>query len=135
MKVFMLMTFLAIAMSAVSTNAIATDYWVSTGEEIGFGLSNGELVNVYYSPQEQGTREFTSWHSTIAAWNKVAGMSFYYRDTSIPNDPWHWWRNAAVGYIWPKVEQSLYSGSTTIEYKFSFRQVTTPVMFVHVEIE
>jgi len=44
-------------------------------------------------------------------------------------------RNAAVGFMWPKTEQSLYSGSATIEYKFVFQQWTTPVMFLHVEIE
>ena len=127
--------FSVMTLSLISTNAIAANYTVTTGEEIDFMLYNSDMSTVYYAPQEQGTTDFTSWHSTLAAFDKVAAMSFYYRDTSIPNDPWHWWRNAAVGYLWPKVAQSLYSGSDTIEYKFTFQQWTTPLMVIHVEIE
>ena len=90
---------------------------------------------VYYSPNEQGTRTFTSWHSSVIAFDKVAAMSFYYRDASVPNDSWHQWANSSVNYLWPKATQSLYSGSNTIQYKFVFQEWTTPAMSIHVEIQ
>jgi hypothetical protein len=113
----------------------AADYVVSTGGEINFTLTTEESCNVYYYPNEQGTRTFTAWHETVIAWDKVAGLSFYYRDTSVPNDPWHLWDNKSVGFLWPKATQSLYSGSSTIEYKFVFKEWTTPLMNIHVKIE
>lgn len=114
---------------------VAENYVINTGEEVDFVLTEEGPCTVYYYPNEQGTRTFTSWHSTIIAWDKVAAVSFYYRDSSIPNDPWHSWTNKGVGYLWPKATQSLYSGSNTIEYMFVFQEWTTPVMGIHVAIQ
>jgi len=119
--------------SLVRANTI--EYTVQTGETIVVMLPQDDTAIVYYSPHEQGTRWFTSWHESALYWDKVAAMTFYWRDSSVPNDPWHSWRNAAVGFLWPKVEQSLYSGSNTIEYKFVFKQWTAVVLGIRVSIQ
>ncbi len=110
-----------------SGNAYAdnVDYYIGTGDTIGFMLPEWDTATVYYSPNEQGTREFTTWHESLYYWDKSAYMNFYWRDASIPGDPWHLWRYAGVFYMW-KTEQSLYSGSSSIEYKFFFKNYDAP---------
>lgn len=135
-KNFILLILFAFMMAIVLPSKVfATDYIVNTGEEINFVLTEEGQCIVYYYPEEQGTRTFTSWHSTAIAWDKVAAVTFYYRDIAVPNDPWHSWDNKAVGYLWPKTTQSLYSGSSTIQYKFVFQEWTTPIMGIHVVIQ
>ncbi len=104
----------------VSADYTTTRY-ISTGQEIAFLLhgSDGETVKVYYYPHEKGTRKFEAWHNTPYYWNKVAAMTFSWTDNG--GQTWHEWRNAPVGYYWPKVKQDLYSGSSNIGYKFEFK--------------
>lgn len=128
---------LTIALCAMATPATATkEYTISTGEEICIFLTVDENdAVVYYSPQEQGNRMFEAWHTAFLNYGKVAGMTFYWTDTSVPNHQWHEWRNTAVRFYWPKTTQNLYSGSNTIAYKFAFRASSiNDVMPVRIKI-
>ena len=117
-------TLLAVLLCAMVT-PVSADYtttrYISTGQEISFILdgSGGETVIVYYYPNEAGTRKFEAWHTTLYYWNKHAGMTFSWTDDG--GQTWHEWRNAAVGFYWPKVKQDLYSGSSNIGYRFEFK--------------
>ena len=125
------------ALCATTMPVSATkEYTISTGEEICIFLTvNENDAVVYYFPQEQGNRMFKSWHTSWLNYGKAAGMTFYWTDTSVPNRQWHAWRNAAVGFYWPKTVQNLYSGSDTIAYKFAFRASSiNDVMPVRVKI-
>lgn len=106
---------------------------IITGQETGFVLYPDDLAVIYYFPRQQGNRMFTAWHTNLVALDQAAGMDFYWKDTSNPNDYWHLWRHAAVGY-WPKTSQNLYSGSNTIGYKFEFRQWTDYPLPIHIKI-
>ncbi len=117
-----------------STSAYAADHIISTGENT-FVIWDGDTANVYFFPNESGTVELTAWHTSFVYWDKVAAMSFYWRDNSVPNDPWHQWRNTAVGYIWPKVEQSLDSGSSTIQYKFVLQPLDADFLGITIKLE
>ncbi len=110
------------AMATMPAAAATREYTIFTGEEICIFLTVDENdAVVYYSPQEQGNRMFKAWHTAMLNYNKAAGMTFYWTDTSVSNHQWHAWRNACVGFYWPKTTQNLYSGSNTIAYKFGFR--------------
>ena len=116
---------LTMALLCVIAMPAAADYTttrhISTGQEIGFLLhgSDGETVNVYYYPNEAGTRKFEAWHTTPMYLSKCAGMTFSW--TNNGGQTWYKWRNAAVGFYWPKTKQDLYSGSSNIGYKFEFK--------------
>lgn len=98
----------------------ATTRYISTGQEISFLLyGDGETAIVYYYPNEAGTRKFEAWNTTPYYWDKCAGMTFSWTDNG--GQTWHEWRNAAVGFYWPKVKQDLYSGSSNIGYRFEFK--------------
>jgi hypothetical protein len=117
-----------------STSAHAADHVIGMGEN-SLVIWDGDTANVYFFPKAAGTVELTAWHSTYLYWDKVAAMSFYWRDNSVPNDPWHQWRNAAVGFLWPEVEQSLYSGSSTIQYKFVLQPLEADFLGVTIKLE
>lgn len=117
-----------------STSAQAADRVIHTGEN-SFMIWDGDTANVYFYPNAAGTVELTAWHTSYVYYNKVAAMSFYWRDNSVPNDPWHQWRNAAVGYTWPKLEQSLYSGSSSIQYKFVLQPLDADFLAIVIKLE
>jgi len=73
--------------------AANVDYYIGTGDLIGFMLPHWDTATVCYSPSEQGIREFTAWHETAWYWSESAFLNFYWRDASVPGDPWHNWRN------------------------------------------
>lgn len=136
-KTIIVAVLLIVALCAVVAPATATkEYTISTGEEICIYLTVDENDTVvYYSPQEQGNRMFKAWHTSFLNYDKVAGMTFYWTDTSVSNHQWHSWRNTGVGFYWPKTTQNLYSGSNTIAYKFAFRASSIDdVMPVHIKI-
>ena len=116
---------LTMVLLCVMATPVVADYTttrhISTGQEIGFFLhgSDGETVVVYYYPNEAGTRKFEAWHTTPIYWDKCAGMTFSW--TNNGGQTWHKWRNAPVGFYWPKTKQNLYSGSSNIGYKFEFK--------------
>ncbi len=122
----------AMAMPTVSAG-YTTQYRVLTGQQISFFLhaADGEIVEVYYWPNEVGNRKFEAWHSTLYYWDKAAAMSFYWTDNG--GKTWNLWRNAAVGY-WPKTTQNLYSGSTNIGYKFVFKVYNADYLTINVKI-
>ncbi|NOY35592.1 MAG: hypothetical protein GXP44_01575 [bacterium] len=137
-KIFGMTVVMVLMISALSAPAVwaeTSEYTIQTDETLVIMLYKNDTAIVYYSPCEQGTRWFTSWHESALYWNKVAAMTFYWRDSSIPDDPWHSWRDASVGFLWPKVEQSLYSATHNIEYKFVFKQWTAVTLGIRVSIE
>lgn len=109
------------AMATLAAADYTTTRYISTGQEMEFLLhgTDGETAIVYYYPNEAGTRKFEAWHTTPIYWDKCAGMTFSW--TNDDGQTWHKWRNAAVGFYWPKTKQDLYSGSSNIGYKFEFK--------------
>jgi len=111
------------------------DYYIGTGDLIGFMLPEWDTATVYYLPNEQGIKEFTAWHESLWYWDKSAFLNFYWRDASIPGDPWHLWRSIVAEFLL-KTEQGLYSGSASIEYKFFFKNYDAPYgLAIRVEIQ
>jgi hypothetical protein len=49
----------ATAVSAVKTVTL------TTGQETGFWVWEGEPVEVYYSPNQQGNKMFSTWHKSL----------------------------------------------------------------------
>lgn len=119
--VTILLAVLFCTMIAPASADYTTTRYINTGQELSFILDGvgGETEIVYYFPNEVGTRKFEAWHATPYYWDKVAGMTFSWTDNN--GQTWHEWRNAAVGFYWPKVKQDLYSGSSNIGYKFEFK--------------
>ena len=120
--VIVLLTIALLSVTAMRVSAAyTTTRHISTGQGIEFVLhgSDGETAIVYYYPNEAGNRKFEAYHTTPIYWDKCAAMTFSW--TNNGGRTWHEWRDAAVGFYWPKVKQNLYSGSSNIGYKFEFK--------------
>lgn len=132
--VFQVILMVSLVAVFTTTSAQAADRVIHTGETT-FVVWDGDPANIYFFPNAAGTVEFTAWHTSYVYYDKVAAISFYWRDNSIPNDPWHQWRNAAIGYVWPKLEQSLYSGSSSIQYKFVIQPLDADFLTITIKLE
>ncbi len=107
---------------------------IVTGQETGFCLYPDEIAEIHYFPNEQGNKMFTTWHTNLWMYDQAAAMTFYWKDMANPNDQWHEWRDASVGCYWPKTTQNLYSGSSTIGYKFAFQQWTSQMLPICIKV-
>lgn len=94
-----------------------------------------ENAYVFYYPNEQGSRTFTAWHQDIFEPSAVGTVEFYWKDTAVPNDSWHQWTTQPVHCYWPRYETTLYSGSSTIIYKFSVAHHSSTPLSIHMMIE
>ena len=102
-----------------------------TGQETSFMIYEGDTVEISYSPGQQGNKMFYTWHESLYhVWHAddpgfgLTKVNFYWKDLSNPNDPWHHWRSASVNYVWWTTTQNLYSGSSSIGYKFVYQTYT-----------
>jgi len=124
---------MAMPVSAVKTETL------TTGQETGFWVWGGETVEVYYSPNQQGNKMFSTWHQSFYNFcceDGLTKVNFYWKDNSKPNDQWHSWRSAAVGYypLIPKTTQNLYSGSSSICYKFVYQTYSNGI-YVYAKVQ
>lgn len=107
-------------------------YSIYAGQEKSFRLPPKQIVEVYFRPMKAGNWNFFAWHSSMIGFRVFPIVEFYWRDG--PRDVWHHWRTSSFDYnIW--THQHLYSGSSSIEYKFVFGQFTDFGIQVNLVIE
>lgn len=114
-----------------NSSALTTVRPLYTNQQLDFLLYPGETVEVHYYPHMTGNKMFYSWHSGMTSLDKVAFVTFYWTDTSKPNDVWHAWKNTAVGYMYPLTSQNLYSGSTSIGFMIKYKNYTDLMLPMH----
>ena len=112
-----------------------------TGQQTGFWLYSGDTVEINYYPYQQGNKMFFTWHESLYhLWYAddpkfgLTKVDFYWKDMSNPNDQWHHWRTANVEYYWPKTTQNLYSGSSSIGYKFVYKTYSDGI-YIHAIVQ
>ncbi|MBU4339138.1 hypothetical protein KKB43_06410 [Patescibacteria group bacterium] len=124
-----------IAVQTVSAT-YETEYMIFSGQQkiITINPWPQEAAVVSYLPNAIGTRTFTAYHSWFSDPSAIGLVEFYWRNSSVPNDPWHYWDTKQFRFLWPNAKTTLYSGSRYIEFKFVVVQYGNVPMAVTINI-
>lgn len=139
--VIVLLTMALLCVTAMPVSATEVEFTIytmaSTGQEKVVNLYPWpqEHAYVFYYPHEQGSRTFTAWHQDIFEPEAAGTVEFYWKDTAVPNDPWHHWATKPIHCYWPRYKTTLYSGSNTIAYKFSVAHHSSTPIDIHIMVK
>lgn len=79
---------------------------------------------VIFEPWENGSWYFQAYHCFIFGPAESVSVFTYWRDVLNPSDPWHYFGGGGSACLWffaPQGRSVLYSGSSSIAYKFELK--------------
>lgn len=141
-----LTVFFVLCFVVISSVSNATDYTFrgDSGTQ-SFGVCPGQS-SVTFSPNKTGSWWFKAYHTFLFAPPTCStpncncvGVFTYWKDTSNPNDYWHYWPGggAACYYFFgaPNGRTLLYSGKPSIAYKFELSNYDSWCVDVKINLE
>lgn len=90
---------------------------ISIGQKKSFGFPAWHFYDLYFKPQRVGGWNLVASTQNIFQCNTDDSVIIEFNWRNGPNDSWHLWRTSTFSF-WNKTQQWIYSGSSSIEFKF-----------------